>query len=119
MSNMQVIEAYSRLKSLRQNVPTGSIETKFVEEFHQILELLEGASGTTLENFRIPASEIRPIVTGGNYLTGEQRYSNKPYCDYHFFVMKVDGVLTMFELLVSQGQGSSGKTTIGFKPYNK
>ena len=117
MNNLELFEAYSRLKSLRQNVPNGPIRTQFVDEFHQILDSLEEASGTDLRNFRIPASEIRPVITGSNYVTRETYYSDKPYCDYNFFVMKVDGVLTMFELFVSSSSGA--KTPIGFRPPGK
>ena len=116
MNNMQVLEAFSRLKSLRQNMPKSySVDMKFVDEFHKILDLLERNSGTNLQNFRIPDTEIRPIPAGGNYLTGEIEYTDEPYCDRDFFAMKVDGVLTMFELLI-ESPGSRDKRTIGFRP---
>jgi hypothetical protein len=63
MNDFRLFEAYSRLKSLRQNGPADSIRAQFVTEFHQILDLLEQNSGADLKNFRIPASEIRPIIT--------------------------------------------------------
>lgn len=114
MADLKTLEAFSRLKSLRQNVPNRDVDTKFVDEFHQVLDLLETTASIELKSFRIPASEVRPVITGGNYLTGETRYSDRPYCDYAFFVMKVDAVLTMFELLINEGSG--GKPAIGFKP---
>ncbi|MGD0949937.1 MAG: hypothetical protein ABSA52_21225 [Candidatus Binatia bacterium] len=114
MNDLKVIEAFSRLKSLRQNVPNGPVETRFVSEFHDVLTMLEATSGVKLDSFGIPASEVRPIVTSFSYVTGEADYSSERYCDYAFFIMKVDGVLTMFELLISQGPGS--KAAIGFKP---
>ncbi len=114
MTDLKVLEAFSRLKSLRKNVPNQPVETRFVNEFHQVLALLEATSDVKLDSFKIPASEVRRISTGGNYLTGETRYSSEPYCDYAFFTMKVDGVLTMFDLLINQGSGD--KPGIGFKP---
>ena len=117
MSSMEILEAYSRLKSLRQNVPAHRVDTAFANEYHQILDLPAKTSGTDLANFRIPPSEVRPIVTGGNYLTGETHYSAESFCDRDFFLMKVDGVLTMFELLINQGSGS--KPAIGFNPPHK
>jgi len=114
MSNIEILEAYSRLKSLRQNVPPHRINTMLVSEFHGILDLLEKVSGVALDNFRIPAPEVHPIATGGNYLTGETYYSAESFCDKNFFVMKVDGVLTMFELLMNQDAGE--RPAIGFKP---
>lgn len=114
MNGSQLLEAYSRLKSLRQNVPENDVHEKFVAEYHQILALLEQASGANLENFRLPAGEIRRVVVSGNFLTGEKHYSQDLYCDHNFFVMKVDAVLMMFEVMLTVGPGS--KSPIGFKP---
>jgi hypothetical protein len=114
MTNIELLEAYARLKSLRANVPQHRVNATFVSEFHEILDLLAKVSGVSLANFRIPPAEVRPLATGGNYLTGETHYSAESYCDRNFFVMKVDGVLTMFELFMNQG--SADKPVIGFKP---
>jgi hypothetical protein len=114
MSSMAVVEAYSRLKSLRQNVPSPYVDTRFVAEFHSVLGLLEEGSRVDLSNFRIPSTEVRPVSTGGNYLTGETDYSTEPYGDHSYFVMKVDAVLMMFEVLL--GSGGAEKPQIGFKP---
>ena len=113
MSNMQTVEAYSRLKALRQNVPDQPVAVPYITEFHQILDLLEKASGVSLQGFRIPQSEVRPVDVGGNYLSGDTYYSRDPYCDRSFFLMKVDGVLSMFEILLSTP--SSAKAPIGFR----
>ena len=114
MTDFRTLEAFGRLKSLRQNVPNKDVETKYVDEFHQVLDLLESVAGVDLKNFRIPASEVRPVVVGGNYVTGETYYSSRPFCDHAFFLMKLDAVLTMFELLIQAR--SSDKPAIGFTP---
>lgn len=113
MSNMQVLEAYSRLKALRQNVADQPVAGQVVVEFHQILDLLEAASQVSLQGFRIPESELRPIESGGSYLSGQVDYSRESYCDRAFFLMKIEGVLIMFEVLLST---PAGKPSIGFKP---
>jgi hypothetical protein len=74
MSDMAVLEAYAPLKSLRQNLPSYDVEVRFVNEFHQILDLLQQGTGVSLANFRIPASEVRPIVVAGNYMDGSVEY---------------------------------------------
>jgi len=75
MSSSSVLEAYVRLKSLRQNLPEYDVEMRFVSEFHQILDLLQSASGTNLDSFRIPPSELKPIMVAGNYLDGSAEYT--------------------------------------------
>jgi hypothetical protein len=72
------------------------------------------ASGATLDNFRISADEIQPIVVSRNYLDDSVEYSRDRYCDHNFFLMKVDGVLMMFEVLLSPAEAQ--KAPIGFKP---
>ncbi|MBM4273631.1 MAG: hypothetical protein FJ134_04095 [Deltaproteobacteria bacterium] len=117
MKNMQVIEAFSRLKSLRENIPTHDVPTKFITEFHSILDILEQTSGGDLKNFRIPANEVRPIVTSWNYLTGEKKFSSENFCDHAYFKMKVDSVLMMFDILLTPS--SDNKPPIGFNPNTK
>jgi len=107
-----IIEAYSHLKSLRKHVP-GPVHPKYVSEFHEILDLLERGSGASLANFRIPAAQIKPVVTRVRR-GGGATYSGEPYCERAFFLMKVDGVLNMFKILMSSG--GSTKPAIGFKP---
>lgn len=112
MLDITIIEAYSRLKSLRKNAPDPEVETKFVTEFHGILDLLENGGIISLSRFRVPASELRPLGIGGSYETGETYYSDEQYCDAVFFRMKVDGVLTMFEVLLAPAPPESAR--IGF-----
>ena len=114
MSNVEMLEAYSRLKALRQNVPPHRVGSAFVNEFHGALDLLTKVSGLDLSNFRVPPSQVQPIAVAGNYLTGETDYSSDSFCDRDYLLMKVDGVLSMFELLMTQA--STGKPAIGFNP---
>ena len=112
MSQQELIEGYARLKALQSNLPDrSSVEEKYVAEFHSILNLLIQTSGLDLSNFRIPDSELKPIVTGGNYRTGTVDYSDDNYCQQAFMMMKIDGVLTFFEI-----QSPQPKPKIGFSP---
>lgn len=99
MSNDEVEEAYSRLRAMKEHLPRyGSIHVKYVNEYHEILALLETASSKSLSNFRIPPREVRPVVEGGNYDTGELYYSEDPYVDREFMLMKLGAVLNLFQL---------------------
>ncbi|MBI2818975.1 MAG: hypothetical protein HYX73_03265 [Acidobacteria bacterium] len=111
--SQQLVEAYSRLKALKGNLPS-LVDEIYVIEYHEILAMLEELSGVDLKNFRVPASQIRPRLVSGNLLTGEQRFSNGKYVQHSFLMMRIDGVLNMFEILSSQP-----KTTIGFTPPTK
>jgi len=117
MDQLAVAQAYSRLRALKANVPGAQVHTKYVTEFHEVLDILERVSGTSLADFRVPASEIRPIVTSVSYLGKGATYSKEPYCERSFFDMKVDGVLTLFELLTNSEPESKGP--IGFDPRRK
>jgi hypothetical protein len=70
MASNKLIEAYSRLKALKENVPGTYVAAAYVTEFHEILDILERVSGTNLANFRIPAAEFKPAVTSINYVKG-------------------------------------------------
>ena len=115
MNEIGLVEAYSRLKALREHVPGAHVHPKYVAEFHEIIDLLETASGTSLTNFRIPPEEIKPVVVSVTRRHGAQ-YSKEPYCERALFDMRVDGVLTMFQLLANSGSGERGKARIGFNP---
>lgn len=117
MTEVAIIEAYARLKALKEHVPGPHVDPKYVAEFHQVLDLLEQASGVSLASFRIPASEIKPVITSVRR-GGGATYSKEPYCDRSLFDMRVDGVLTMFELITASS-GAGPKPPIGFHPRKR
>jgi hypothetical protein len=92
-------EAYARLQALKDNLPTGPlVEETYVQEYHSILDLLTTASGADLGNFRVPPSQVRPMLS-----------FEENSCERTFLMMKIDGILMLFSL-------SSQKIQIGFKP---
>lgn len=113
MSTNQILEAYSRLGALKDNLPR-SIDEKYVHEFHQVLDLLEQHSGASLGAFRIPSEQVCREVAGSVMYTGETFYTDERYCDRNYFTMKIDGVIRMFSLLLDSGE--RGKSPIGFSP---
>ncbi len=111
MNNVALAEAYARLAALRQNVPSPYVEVKYVNEFHQVVDLLERETGATLKHVRIPEHEVRPVVAGSNYLDGSVDYSRDSYCDHPYFTMKVDALLMMFEMAMGSRPGPIGFRT--------
>ncbi len=110
MQDEKVDLAYARLGALKANLPDGSsAEEKFVQEFHQILELLEQVSGVSLGSFWIPREELKPLVVSWNTRTGKVQYGDTLECDRAYLMMKIDGLLKFFEI-----QMSGQKTAIGF-----
>lgn len=63
---LTLVEAYARLKSLRQNLPGAEqpVPLHCVAEYHPVLDLLESAH-FNLQGFRIPQSEVRPVEVDG------------------------------------------------------
>lgn len=99
MSDQGVLEAYSRLKSLREHLPEEPVAAAYVTEYHAVLDLLEDGRKVSLEGFRIPEAQVRPVEVGSNYVTGEVHYSAERFCDRRFFLIKIDGALSLFDLL--------------------
>ena len=88
MTQLDTVEAYSRLKALKEHVPGPFVDPKYVREFHEILDLLERSSGASLANFRIPDDQIGPVITSVRR-RGGATYSEESDCDRSFFDMRV------------------------------
>jgi hypothetical protein len=113
IGELTLLEAYARLKSLRQNLPEQRVPLQYVAEYHQVLDLLESAL-LNLQGFRIPQSAVRAVEVGRSHLSGEIHHEGDSYCDRSFFLMKVDAVLAMFEILLIGPDGS--RLSIHFTP---
>jgi len=104
-------EALARLTALKSNLPTPiHVQGKYVNEFHEILGLLERSSRSDLGRFRVPASEVERQVASWNTLIGTTTYTEEGRCERSFLMTKFDAVLSLFELK-STGQESR----IGFR----
>lgn len=102
----------ARLTALKNNLPENSVSRKYVDEFNSITVGLEEISNETLKEFKISESEIKPRLLSWNYLTGgEKKYSSEHYCQKEYLLMKIDGVLGYFTLLL---QPTETKEKLGF-----
>ena|SRR3989338_1661033 len=98
----KIIRLYSRLKSLRDNLPQHDIlHERYVNEYHGILVELQKVATLDLSEFRIPDGELKRRVISGNYVTGEVKYSNERECAKHYFLAKIDAILGYFEIKFS------------------
>jgi hypothetical protein len=107
----EIAKAYALLSSLKQNIPDNfQVDQSWVNDFHSALQKIESATGTSLQEFRVPPQEMRRETTGGNYLTGEVHHSGRTVIERTRLLLKVDAVLTFFEYV--RDQPAKGK--LGF-----
>ena len=107
--------ALAQLDSLRKNVPT-SVTQGRVEEYHAMVFALQAASGdSSLLSFRIPESEVKPIVVsvrlGSRRATGQTNYSKEKYCDAKFFKRQVEALWQYIQR--AQNQSLLEKNVVG------
>jgi len=105
-----------RLVAMREHVP-GRIPPRLAAEFHGILAQLEEHGGVSLQAFQIPDEAIHAAKT----LQHHSDFDGAPYtsvveayCERETFLMKLDGVLRLFQMLDTMR--TSGKSPIGFRP---
>lgn len=99
----RLVEAHARLSTLKMDLPEAdAVEEKHVREFHDILQVLEHASGCDLGSYRVPPAELaRPNVGSGGAgdTNGPSENGNGPgtaACDRDSLMARIDGVLTFF-----------------------
>lgn len=87
-------QAHALLSSMKNNLPSNyEIDAKYVMQFHRIVDTLQ-ETGIDLTNFRVPASDLHPETTGGNYLSGETYYSGRTVTLRSDLILKIDAVLS-------------------------
>ena len=87
--------ATAQFHAIRTNIPT-LIHENLVIEYHEALTAMASASGEDFDSFRIPQSEIKPRVTGGQVgfggNPGRTFYSKDNFCDVNLFKRKIDSL---------------------------
>jgi hypothetical protein len=109
--NKELVKLLARLTALKNNLPKHWVERKYADEFNSVLLELERISKENLNEFKIPASEIQPRVISFNMLSGRRTYSSENYCDRNFLLMKINGTLNFFTILL---QPTEIKNQMGF-----
>jgi hypothetical protein len=98
--NKELAKLLARLTALKNNLPKHLVLRKYADEFNSVLAELEKNSNENLNEFKILTSEIQPRVTSFNMISSSKTYSSETYCDREFLLMKIDGVLGYFTLLL-------------------
>ena len=97
----------SSLRKYIDQMTTNSIPEKYVREFHTVLDRLEGI-GMEVAEYRIPDSEVKPKVTGVSPVSyiggggGHVSYSEEKYAERSFILIKLDAILSYFEIITSE-----------------
>lgn len=99
----RLVEAHARLSTLKIDLPEdAAVEEKHVHEFHEILQVLEYASGCDLGGYRVPAAEMQPRAGGAGY--GENGDGPGALCRRDSLMARIDGVLTFFGVKASRSR---------------
>lgn len=99
----KLVEAHARLSALKMQLPdTSMVEDRYVREFHEIVQILEMASGCDLGEYRVPSAEVAMHPAGsnggasGNGHDGSAMCPLEPACERHRLLLGIDGVLAFF-----------------------
>lgn len=122
MDQDKILRAYTRLKSLKDNLPqTYDVHEKYIQEYHEIVDLLTEETGNSLNEFKVPDKELERKITSmwpSIPYTGQKagkRYSKERRCERDVLLTKLDALLSYFEFKYL----SERRTEIGFKTPNK
>lgn len=97
--NDKIIRLYTRLNSLKQNLPQhSSIKEKYVREYHSAVQELESTTKLDLAEFKIANGEVKPLLASSNGITGEENYTGERFCDKSFLLTKLDALLSYFQI---------------------
>jgi hypothetical protein len=99
--NKDLAKALARLTGLKNNLPQGWTEIKYSTDFNEVIHKLEELVGEDLSDFKYP-SHMSHVIPGHRGI----------YCDKNFLLVKIDGVLGYFNLIL---QPVEDAREIGFR----
>ncbi len=122
MNQDNIIRAYARLIALKDHLPEKGwgVKENYINDYHQIIDILSKETETSLTEFKIPNGEINYEVTSfwpDDPYTGEQdgqTYTDERYCERALFLSKIDAILSYFK--IAYLSRVEEKPQIGFKP---
>lgn len=100
MNQDEMTEALARLRALHDNLP-GPVAQRYIDDFHEILGLVQKNAGVALSRFMVPGSAIVEKAT----------LRDRAYYDLDFVKAKIGGLLGLFEL-----RGAQPRPHVGFRP---
>jgi len=101
---MNYLGAIAIVSSIKDNLPSDDpyLEVRWVNEYHGAVARVEKVMNCDLAEFRVEQASVKPIVVGGNYVTGERQYSDESYCHRDILLQKSDALLKYLNLLKPQ-----------------
>lgn len=120
MDELKFQQVLAELRSFRQHLSGSNVEERDVSDYHRLLESLGKETG--LSNFRdfcVPddrleyvntVAHIGPVAYNRFNRSPRTQRSERRYCDYDFFLRKLDGAIIFIECLLVQ----QTKQPIGF-----
>lgn len=114
----KLLRAYTKLLSLREQIDkmtTKNVPETSVRKFHNVLDRLEDV-GIDVAEYRIPDSEITPIVKSIQTLTFDNRpsgptYSEEKYVDKSSILTELDAILSYLKAITSEKPKKMGFST--------
>jgi hypothetical protein len=106
MAELNLKKALAQLHAIRDELPKGSIEEKYVVLYHASLADIQKEIGHDLSYFFIPSEELKRHVTSrpgpriGRYGGGEPTYSKVRYCDRPRFLIALQGAINFIDSLL-------------------
>jgi hypothetical protein len=95
----KLAEVYAHLVSMQKNLPsTFEVDEKYVRDFNSLVGMVEQDTSRKLDSFLVPASALHRERMGGNYITGEVRYSDRNVCITTDLKLKIDALLGFFTI---------------------
>jgi hypothetical protein len=97
-----------KLEAVKNNLPSWIYEPQ-VAECHQIVDLLQQASGEDLAPFRISESQLKQqvigAVSGSRRRPGQVFYGDKKQCPPDLMLRQLDGLLAYVDIIQPQARG--------------
>ena len=121
MNQDNIIRAYTRLIALKDHLPEKGwgVKENYINDYHQIIDILSKETGTSLDEFKIPNGEINPRITSvwpsipSLGQRSGQTFTDERYCERALFLSKIDAILSYFQIVyLSNGEE---KNKIGFQ----
>jgi|GEM_PF-896972 hypothetical protein len=102
----KLFKALAKLKGIRANIDPKrhDIHEKYVHEYNATVDEIASSINDDLGTFLVPDSEIKPRITGGNYMTGETKYSSDNWSEVQLLLTKLDSLINYLETLLGNQQ---------------
>jgi hypothetical protein len=99
IDKIKFIKASAILSAFKDSLPQGDIELNHVDDYHAVLDDLQGQFGIDLSEFRIPKSALKERAIPQSFSmdawgnTYGEPYRFEPYCDRDVFKRQLNALI--------------------------